>query len=386
MDGPRRSGLAGLLEAHSRMTALALGVVSVAVMVVAAEVVCALLLEPAKPGTITRAAGLYEPDEVLGYRLASDRLVDAVRTEPGKAPVELVYTLDSHHRRHTPVSHPEQRTRFVAFLGGSFTFGEGIDDRETLPYFVGELAPDCMPYNYGISGQGPQHMLLLLREGTLQEEIPQKTGIAVYTFIEGHVHRAIGAMPQFNRWVSTFPYFYLRNGELVHGGTFETGRPWTSLLYHALYKSYTLRYLRVFLPRKFTAGHYDVTAAIINESARLFKEQFPGSRFCVLVYYCTDRIADEVTKRLDSSITVLNCTSMLYQLRTKLPDMVLSDYHPTGKSNKRVAERLAEELGLCQAPGATGNGLADAHGTRPSATGGTPTQGHGVSVALPAIE
>jgi hypothetical protein len=61
--------------------------------------------------------------------------------------------------------------RRVNFLGDSFTFGEGVQDNETLPYYFAQLknhstTPTLFVKNYGIHGWG-MHQALAIIQSTL---------------------------------------------------------------------------------------------------------------------------------------------------------------------------------------------------------------------------
>jgi len=49
------------------------------------------------------------------------------------------YTTDKLSRRLTPVDSPDQRDKFAVFFGCSFTFGDGLNDEETLPISLESL-------------------------------------------------------------------------------------------------------------------------------------------------------------------------------------------------------------------------------------------------------
>ncbi|MCB0213954.1 MAG: SGNH/GDSL hydrolase family protein, partial [Anaerolineae bacterium] len=127
------------------------------------------------------------PDELLGYVVRPDAQIHSIKKMGDEVIYDVVYTTDSYHRRITPVDNPEQRDKFMLFFGDSFTFGEGVHDNETLPYYVAQDLPDYMPYNYGLSGYGPQQMLAKLQSDDLATEVTESDGIAIYIFIDAHV-------------------------------------------------------------------------------------------------------------------------------------------------------------------------------------------------------
>ena len=99
------------------------------------------------------------------------------------------------------------RKRFLLLFGGSFAFGEGVGQRETLAFYIGELAPGVRPYNYGFHGYGPPHLLARVEAGGLRQELEEPSGWLVYLLIDSHVNRAIGSMVVYSGWSDTTPFY-----------------------------------------------------------------------------------------------------------------------------------------------------------------------------------
>ena len=75
-------------------------------------------------------------------------------------------------------------------------------------------------------GMAPHHMLAQLQRGDLTKEIHENHGIAIYTFIDHHINRAIGTMRVYNQWEQHAPFYTLdAHDRLVRKGDFTSGRP-----------------------------------------------------------------------------------------------------------------------------------------------------------------
>jgi len=123
------------------------------------------------------------------------------------------------------------------------TFGLGVNDNETMPFYVGQYASRYRPYNYGVSGYGPHYMLAQLQRSDLTKEIDENHGMAIYTFIDHHIDRAIGTMRVYNQWEEHAPFYTLdTHDRLVRKGDFTSGRPLVSFLYWVMGKSQILQY------------------------------------------------------------------------------------------------------------------------------------------------
>ena len=90
----------------------------------------------------------------------------------------------------------------MVFFGGSNTFGEGVEDNQTMPFFFAAAAPDTAVYNYGFCGYGPQQMLALLEDHRIDPLIDGRDVIGVYLFIDAHVQRAVGSMVVVTTWAN----------------------------------------------------------------------------------------------------------------------------------------------------------------------------------------
>lgn len=77
----------------------------------------------------------------------------------GKKLIDSTYTIDKDGFRNTPVIQDNSKSLDINFFGGSFVFGWGLNDNETLPYLVQNYFNNWNIKNYGISGYGVHQML-----------------------------------------------------------------------------------------------------------------------------------------------------------------------------------------------------------------------------------
>jgi hypothetical protein len=289
----------------------------------------------------------FRPDELLGSRPRPGAVVSSTKKQGDAVIYDVVYTIDEHQRRVTPVDDPAGRDKFILFFGGSFTFGEGVNDDETLPYHVGRLAPYYRPYNYGLSGYGPQQMLAMLQSGLLDEAVAETDGMVIYTFIDAHVERAIGSMYVYNAWGDQMPYYALdRRGNLVRRGNFTTGRPMLSAIYGWLEHSEIAKYFNVNIPGELRDRHYAHAARIMAEARDTFQETYNSDQFYVVIYPDEGDYFEDMEVHLKAAgLKVLN-----YDERMKIekdPDLsIIGDGHPTGNAHQIVAGWIVDDTGI----------------------------------------
>lgn len=100
------------------------------------------------------------------------------------------YSIDHKGRRHTPLKTiPPGQDEHIMFFGGSFTFGMGVSDEETLPARLQQLAPQYRVLNYGMEGAGPVEMNSTLQNATLFNDVSQQSGVGIYVHIYDHLSR-----------------------------------------------------------------------------------------------------------------------------------------------------------------------------------------------------
>ena len=290
---------------------------------------------------------MSEPDGLLGYKNRPNVQVRATKKKDGQLLFDVRYSTDEHGRRSTPVQGGKRTRRFMLFFGCSFTFGEGVGDDETLPSRVSKLAPDYMVYNYGVGGYGPQYMPMKLASSELPNELlGGGDGIFVYTFIDHHIPRVIGWM-SIMEYGSSLPYYQLdEKGQLARRGSFMSGRPVVTDLYLAMWKSQLVRYVTSLLrlPR---IRDQDVmlTAKLIEESRNIFRERFQSERFYVLFYphdanFTAGRLIPYLQKAGIKYLDYSNLTD------PDMIDKIPQDPHPSARSYRAVAAKLARDLGV----------------------------------------
>ncbi len=176
------------------------------------------------------------------------RFNDKKKSEPF---MDNYYTIDSSYRRVTPGEEKKKADSYVMLLGDSFGYGVGLNDDQTIAYYLGKLLPKQKVYNYSVPSVYPGELLErvnLIR----RKELPEKKGIAVYFFSDYHILRSMGSISQVGSWGQEKPYYYTgKNGEIRANGSFSQERPIWTLLMTILQKSNTLNYFRYdFIPEE----------------------------------------------------------------------------------------------------------------------------------------
>jgi hypothetical protein len=286
-----------------------------------------------------------QKDELLDYKLQPNVQVSEIKKKDGETVYNAIYTIDEYGRRVTPVKGLEHRSNFILFFVCSFTFGTGVNDDETMPFYVAQLASHYMPYNYGVGAYGPQHMLARLQSSEITKEINETRGMLIYTFIDTHVNRAIGTMNIHINRGDKMPFYTIdSNDRLVRKGNFVSGRPGLSFVYDVLNKSQIIKYIGVNFPR-IRDDHIRIVARIIEESRNTFRDKFDSDDFYVLFYPGSTQYAKRIIPYLENVGIKYLDYSDLTNLRTR-KFKIIGDGHPTARAHMTVAEKVVEDIGM----------------------------------------
>lgn len=118
-----------------------------------------------------------------------------------------IYTIGDDGFRITPGNHSLKNER-VNFFGCSFMFGEGLNDNQTLPYFVAKQSPFLVK-NFGFHGYGPHQALAIL---TSHRDTSGKTNF--FLTAPWHAERS-ACVPSYS---TGSPRYYLENGKVIRDG------------------------------------------------------------------------------------------------------------------------------------------------------------------------
>lgn len=292
-------------------------------------------------GSITER--FYTSDPLLGYKPEPGITATASKIVNGQAVYDVRYSIDDAGRRLTPASAADAAGPIVLFFGDSNMFGEGVEDDQTTPNQFALLAPQPVTVlNYGFSGYGPNQMLAMLEAGRLDPVVRDKDVIAIYGYIDGHIHRVIGGMNVVTWWAIDTPR-YVRDdsGRPVYADSFARSRPVVNWFYAVFSRSRTVRYFGIDLPLR-RKEHLLLTADVIRRSAEELKSRARSSRFYVLVWPTTSTSGLLREAFVGAPVEVLDYSTQWQQhdLRYEYPH----DRHPTPAGHRLAAGLLSDDI------------------------------------------
>lgn len=294
-------------------------------------------------------------DDVLGTSPIKGIKAQASRFDDGKLLYNVTYSIDSTGLRVAPPSAMTGLRGSVLFFGCSFTFGEGLQDDETLPYQTGiQSGGSYKIYNFGFHGYGPNQMLAAIESGRVRQLVNETPRYAIYQMITEHATRVAGRI----HYSKHSPRYELdSDGTARLRGRFDDPqlRPsaFQAALEAQLSKSAIYRIINSLEPR-ITEDDVRLLLATVRRSRDLLVEEYPGIEFHVILWrdFKGDFRRDQkICKELQESFAQMNIP--VHLVENILPDYsvesekyVLSpgDTHPNAFADRLIAQYVVTKI------------------------------------------
>jgi len=291
----------------------------------------------------------FREHEILGYGPRPGMSCSLTGHVDGERVYEAAYNINEHGLRATPGASATSRGS-ILFFGGSFTFGEGVNDSETLPYATGtKVAEAYTAYNFGFHGYGPHQMLAALEFGVADGAVEEPPKYVIYQGIPGHLRRVAG----FTSWDLHGPKYVLGDGgNATFAGSLHEG--WRLKMLLKLRKSFLFSFLEQGLLWRVGQPQIDLYLGIIDRSRKIVNERYEDAEFHVVFWDLeedarNDAILDGLSER---GIRTHRITDILPGIRPGDPSYVLHDKnrHPNPQAYDSVAAYIAREIVRTERP------------------------------------
>lgn len=285
----------------------------------------------------------------------------------GKTIYDANYTIDHNLLRQTLSC---KKGPPVVFFGCSFTFGDGVNDNETLPQNFSDLLDRKLRVlNLGFTGYGPQQFLREEETGRFDKVIGPDPKLFVFLTAVWHAERT--ACKAY--WTARAPRYVVKDDKVVYVGECNPRGPsrWFRdwLENTALYREFVEPYRR-----QLTHDDIELYIRITDAAVQLAKTKYNAST--VILYLRSDAsffrgtgfTDDEIMQRLRQGGATVIDASLQKEPPAKIS--IQGDGHPTPYANQLRASILKNYLaehapGLLQSAsdpqcqGATASGSAD---------------------------
>jgi hypothetical protein len=335
--------LVSLMLAFGRAPSSGLLAISLLVSLALAEFLVPWLLGATDQQVRVLNAPHYWGRGDLGTRPNEGRFRTVKSLRDGTPIYDVVYSIGPDHQRITPggAGLPGR----VNFMGCSVTYGEGLQDHETLPaYFVQQL-DGVQARNFAFHGYGPQQALAILQS-------PRDTQGQVNVFVTAPWHALRSACKPI--WTIGSPRFRLADGhELRRDGVCgDIMQPWLpASLTRQLARSEVFVAVRDQVMGGVSDDDIELFLAIVQAMTRLSHER--GQRQ-VVGFIAADEVFFQGTRFSNASVL-----AELHKRADEVIDLTLApraediprrhylhalDRHPSAEANRERARILAARL------------------------------------------
>lgn len=260
---------------------------------------------------------------------------------------QIYYNDDNLFR--TPMPSKPEAENHAIFLGGSFTWGEGLPVEETLPFLFQEKLEGTQSYNLGFPGGGLHLLLFYFRHFNLKESIKEKRGDVYYVIIMNHLDRFLNRYNYLSYVWKDSPNYRVENGKVIFNGPIHQNSKYQKFHQAGALKEVLLRSedQNVFSDKDLNDFSLGVKAL-----EDFCKRDLSQTKFHVLIHPLgfTFDVKNRLIKNLmNQGIDVLD-SSTDYQQYLKVnnltnEDMVIKwDGHPNKKLNDFLSDWLVREF------------------------------------------
>lgn len=304
------------------------------------------LMQPKQRTVITDGWSVLRP--VIGWGPRQAGVYHAEKTDlVDNSPIYSAdYTIDDDLLRYT-VSSPNGRA--IVFFGDSYTFGEGMNDSDTMPQrFADELAHRQRVVNLAFTGYGPQQFLREMETGIFDSVIGPAPKVFIFLTAAWHAERT--ACKAY--WTAPAPLYSLDDkGQIVFKGACNAEGP---SLWFRQWRENSAAYRLVIEPYRHVLSHDDVElyVRILETAIRLAKTKYgvptliPYLRVPPEYLRATGFTDDMIMQRLENAGAYVIDVSLRDEEARGEVISIKGDGHPTPFAHKLRAHLLINFLNL----------------------------------------
>lgn len=284
----------------------------------------------------------------MGYTCKGQGIYKTIRTQGHKIISDSLVTMDCPMRFVPGRLANKNSDQNIILYGGSYVFGLGLNDEDTLGANLQAKVKNVNVYNLAIAGWGAHQLLRLLELERLKPSLANNQGgWVVYGLIQDHIDRMLHH-PRIVTYMPAnpdSPYYQVRDKEILYQGTFRENFPLYTSFLEAINRTsmgnkllFASRWLKPLEEQK-------MICRLVQKSAKILREQLNYK--LVIFYYPTETIDPSIDQCLRQYATVFDYSDQLKDLRQQNKLTIGShDSHPSALANKRLAELLKRDLDL----------------------------------------
>lgn len=157
-----------------------------------------------------------EPAQLFGYPPYFKAIINHVKKSGPQLIFNKDYSFDENGARYTPkIDTPE---RDLIFLGGSNTFGEGVNDQAVFSYRIQEKFGNIKVSNFAYRGWGLDQAWVLLKNNRYINNKQLKRPLFFYFFYPFHLYRTLNTPQVLSLTKGHSPWIKNVHGTLIQNG------------------------------------------------------------------------------------------------------------------------------------------------------------------------
>lgn len=263
--------------------------------------------------------------------------------------------IDSVGRRITHKIDNKKYNKHFLLFGCSYTFGQGVDDRYTIPWLLQQKSNDWEFYNFAYNGYGANSILARMQyeKQNYYAGVGQSKGLSAYIFLYDHLDRFIGTLDDsgLESWrLSLANLEEYSPFKFIWKGSFQSNRFWKNKIYAFLNETNSAKFFSIHFPIMFEGDIARFVRAIKAIETSYLTQFSEANHFYFIIYPQT---IGGIESRHEILLKYLNQYKISYidysgvDIRTLAPvQMLYPDLHPKPHANQVFADMLYQDLPL----------------------------------------
>jgi len=192
---------------------------------------------------------------------------------------DVAYHSDKFGKRKTPIPVENTREAAALFLGGSFAYGDGCNQEETLPFFFSKMSRKLVSYNFGVGATGTNVMLWHLKNRDFKAEVREPVKYIFYVYMTDHIRRSTYV-------IEGDPFYYMKDSRIHSTGDLKEKNPLSFFerIAKGINKTQFSKIFSKNLVPEINNERVKYTCELIEEAKRVSGRKFPNSKFYVIMH------------------------------------------------------------------------------------------------------
>lgn len=277
----------------------------------------------------------YYIDPVVGLKARPNIKAKAIfKGKNFEKSFSAIYTFDQYGWRTVPTNPKLKRDRYLVIYGGSQIFGLGVNDNETIPYYLNKALPNYHIYNFSLRSYSPSNYYSIAQNLTAYSNIQEKEGTVLFHYNSSMFALITKSLLGYS-WGGSSPIYELENGTLKFQGILKNLSPIRLTVYKTLLQLDLFRYFWFDPSVTATNDTKNLLCQLIVQSRDKIQKQLPKSRFILAEFPSITPDFQECLK--NNHIETISFDTI------GIPT-IKGDGHFTSEGNFLVAKKLLEKM------------------------------------------